>query len=85
MCPSPPLSSNSRGRSRSYEKFEAHAWWYGAYLMAVRLLETSLLVFFAKRSTKATVGTAIAVISLTIAQKYKPWLRESDDEVSALY
>ena len=49
--------------------------------MSVRLLETSLLVFFKKRTTKATIATAVAVSSLTIAQKYKPWLRDSDDKV----
>ena len=54
---------------------------YGAYLMSVRLLETSLLVFFKKRTTKATIATAVAVSSLMIAQKYKPWLRDSDDKV----
>ena len=54
---------------------------YGAYLMWVRLLETSMLVFFTKRTTKTTIATAVAVSSLTIAQKYKPWLRESDDKV----
>ena len=49
--------------------------------MSVRLLETSLLVFFKKRTTKATIATAVAVSSLMIAQKYKPWLRDSDDKV----
>ena len=49
--------------------------------MWVRLLETSMLVFFTKRTTKTTIATAVAVSSLTIAQKYKPWLRESDDKV----
>ena len=55
---------------------------YGVYLMVVRLFETSLLVFFTKRTTKAMVATAVSVISLTIAQKFKPWLRDSDDAVS---
>ena len=49
--------------------------------MSVRLLETSLLVFFKKRTTKTAIATAVAVSSLTIAQKYKPWLRDSDDKV----
>ena len=49
--------------------------------MSVRLLETSMLVFFSKRTTKTTIATAVAVSSLTIAQKYKPWLRDSDDKV----
>ena len=64
-----------------FEKFEADTYWYGVYLMTVRLLETSLLVFFKKRTTKASVATAVAVVSLTIAQKYEPWLRDSDDKV----
>ena len=67
--------------SHIFEKFEADTYWYGVYLMMVRLLETSLLVFFKKRTTKASVATAVAVVSLTIAQKYKPWLRDSDDKV----
>ena len=49
--------------------------------MSVRLLETSMLVFFSKRTTKTTIATAVAVSSLTIAQKHKPWLRDSDDKV----
>ena len=67
--------------SHIFEKFEADTYWYGVYLMMVRLLETSLLVFFKKRTTKASVATAVAVVSLTIAQKYKPWLPDSDDKV----
>ena len=56
---------------------------YGCYLIFVRLLETSLLVFFKKRSTKAMIATAVAVVSLTVAEKYEPWLRDSDDKVRA--
>ena len=67
--------------SHIFEKFEPDTYWYGVYLMTVRLLETSMLVFFKKRTTKASVATAVAVVSLTIAQKYKPWLRDSDDQV----
>ena len=67
--------------SHIFDKFEPETYWYGVYLMTVRLLETSMLVFFKKRTTKASVATAVAVVSLTIAQKYKPWLRDSDDQV----
>ena len=49
--------------------------------MAVRLLETSLLVFLPDRHSKAAFATTVAVISLTIAQKFQPWLRDSDDKV----
>ena len=64
-----------------FEKFEGRTWWYGVYMMSVRLLETSMLVFFRKRSTKASVATAVAVVSLVIAEKFEPWLSDSDDEV----
>ena len=49
--------------------------------MLVRLLETSMLVLFKKRTTKTAFATVVAVSSLTIAQKHKPWLRDSDDRV----
>ena len=39
----------------------------------LELLETSMLVLFKKRTTKTAIATAVAVSSLTIAQKYKPW------------
>ena len=67
--------------SHTFEKFDPDSYWFGVYLLTVRLLETSMLVFFKKRTTKAMVATVASVISLTIAQKYKPWLRDSDDEV----
>ena len=67
--------------SHIFEKFEPDTYWYGVYLMTVRLLETSMLVFFKKRTTKASVATVAAVVSLTIAQKFKPWLIDSDDKV----
>ena len=67
--------------SHIFEKFEADKYWYGLFLLTVRLWETSMLVFFKKRTTKAMVATAVSVISLTIAQKCKPWLRDSDDQV----
>ena len=49
--------------------------------MLARLLETSILVLFKKRTTRTAIATVVAVVSLTIAQKYKPWLRDSDDKV----
>ena len=64
-----------------FEKFEGGTWWYGVYLMSVRLLETSMLVFFRKRSSKASTATAVAVVSLVIAEKCSPWLSDSDDKV----
>ena len=67
--------------SHTFEKFEPDSYWFGVYLLTVRLLETSMLVFFKKRTTKAMVATAVSVISLLIAQKYNPWLRDSDDKV----
>ena len=67
--------------SHIFEKFEPETYWYGVYLMTVRLLETSMLVFFKKRTTKASVATVAAVVSLAIAQKFKPWLIDSDDKV----
>ena len=70
--------------SHLFEKFEPDTYWYGVYLMTVRLLETSMLVFFKKRTTKASVAAAVAVTSLTISQKYKPWLIDSDDKARGL-
>ena len=70
--------------SHIFEKFEPDKYWYGLYLLMVRLLETSMLVFFKKRTTKAMVATAVSVISLTIAQKCRPWLRDSDDQVRSI-
>jgi hypothetical protein len=43
-----------------FEKYEGRMYWYGAYLMSVRLFETSMLVFFKKRTTKTTIATAVA-------------------------
>ena len=68
--------------AHNYEKYEASTFWYGVYLILIRLLQTSLLVLFPDRMTKAAVGTLVAVISLTIAQREKPWLRDSDDKVA---
>jgi hypothetical protein len=65
-----------------FEKYEPHAYWYGVFLIFVRLLETSVLVFFHKRSTKATFATLVAVLSLSVLQKYQPWLKDSDDLVA---
>ena len=65
----------------TYEKFEPDTYWFGEYLLTVRLLETSMLVFFKKPSTKAMIATAVSFISLAIAQKCQPWLRDSDDQV----
>ena len=67
--------------SHTFEKFEPDSYWFGVYLLTVRLLETSMLVFFKKRTTKAMVATAVSVMSLLIAQKCKPWLLDADDKV----
>ena len=70
--------------SHIYRKFEPDKYWYGLVLLTVRLFETSMLVFFKKRTTKAMVATVVSVISLAIAQTYKPWLRETDDQVRSI-
>ena len=49
--------------------------------MSVRLLETSLLVFFRKRTTKVTIATVVQLNSMMLIYKYMPYVSYSDHQV----
>ena len=63
-----------------YEKYTPNSYLYGAYLMGSRLLETSVLVFFNKRSTKTTIATSVSILSLAIQLGHKPWRHKTDNK-----
>mgnify|MGYP001475780855 CR=1 FL=1 len=65
-----------------YEKYEAHAWWYGVFELEVRLLETSFLVFIKRRIMQTLCASFAAFISLVVLREFQPWIKDSDDVVA---
>jgi hypothetical protein len=54
---------------------------YGVFVIAVRLCETSFLIFFHKRSTRTLFATGIALISVVTQQETEPHINEPDGSV----
>ena len=67
---------------RLFDKYEGRAFWFGIFIIVIRLLETSFLVFFHKRVTKTLFATGIAFIGVVVQREQSPYIFESDDSVS---
>ena len=52
---------------------------YGVFILLVRLLETSVLVFFERRIIKTVFASFMALMALIVMREVEPWIKDSDD------
>lgn len=83
--PNKPPSPGFLALSILFEKYRANCYWYGVFLIVVRLLETSVLVFFARSDVKAAFATAISLISMMVQRELVPFLVHSDNLVACTW
>ena len=63
---------------------EGRTFWYGPFVIVVRLLETSALVFFGGGGIKALFASFVCMIAIVVQREYEPYVEDSDDKVAYL-
>jgi len=61
-----------------FDKFEPLAYWTPGYLIAMRLLQTSAMVFITNPSLQASVACLIALIGINVQERNAPYRRPSE-------
>ena len=54
------------------------SWWFGVWMLIVRLLQTSVLTCFGNPNVQASFAAFIALISIVILREMQPFLIRSD-------
>ena len=61
-----------------FDKFEPLAYWTPGYLIAMRLLQTSAMVFITNPSLQAAVASLIAFVGIALQTNTMPYRRPSE-------
>jgi hypothetical protein len=64
------------------QPFSHSTWWYAAFELLIRLLETSCLVFFNSHIDKTFFASFAALLALIVLREYEPWIDPSDNSVA---
>ena len=67
-----------------YEDFRPGYYWFGVYLLCIRLLQTSVLIFFNAPKVQAAFSAMVAFIAFCIQRELGPCVKKSDNAVHAL-
>ena len=59
-----------------------YRWWFGVALLVIRLLQTSVLIFFSSPDVQAALGAAVCLVSICVQRELRPFRHESDEYVS---
>ena len=62
--------------------FRKYRWWFGVALLVIRLLQTSVLIFFSSPDVQAALGAAVCLVSICVQRELRPFRHESDEYVS---
>ena len=60
------------------DKFEPTMWWTASFLIGMRVMQTSLMVFITRPSLQASVACLIALIGIAVQQRNAPYRRPSE-------
>ena len=61
-----------------FDRFEPHCWWASSFLIAMRLLQTSALVFITNTSLQAAVASVVALMGISVQRTTMPFRRPSE-------
>ena len=68
--------------SSKLDKFQPQSWWTSSYLVAMRILQTSAMVFIASPSAQAAIASLIALIVVSVQTHTAPYRRASDNRAA---
>ena len=67
-----------------FERYRPGCWWTRVFLVVVRLLQTSLAVFFRDQTILTTYATCTALLAICVQRELKPYRRNTDNTVALL-
>ena len=68
--------------SSKIDKFQSRAWWAGSFLIAMRLMQTSAMVFFVNPGLQATAASLVALIGVAVQTHAAPYRNPSDNHAA---
>ena len=68
--------------SNKLDKFEPLMWWASGYLIAMRIIQTSMMVFITNPSLQASVASLIALVGVCAQRNATPYRRPSDNDAA---
>ena len=68
--------------SSKIDKFQSRAWWAGSFLIAMRLMQTSAMVFFVNPGLQATAASLVALIGVAVQTHAAPYRNSSDNHAA---
>lgn len=60
------------------DKFDSTMWWTGSFLIGMRVMQTSAMVFITNPSLQASVACLIALIGINVQERNAPYRRPSE-------
>ena len=67
-----------------FEDFTPRCWWFWTFNITMRLLETSVLVFFGRRHQRVAFAVVMVIISINIHRELQPYLSASTNLLAYL-
>ena len=66
------------------ERYRPNAWWSGAFLVVVRLMQTSLMVFIDNQVSQAALGSSLTLLVIYFIREMPLFRGDSDNTVALL-
>ena len=68
--------------SSKIDKFKSRAWWAGSFLIAMRIMQTSMMVFIVNPGLQATAASLIALVGVAVQSHAAPYRNPSDNHAA---
>ena len=68
--------------SSKIDKFQSRSWWAGSFLIALRIMQTSIMVFIVNPGLRATAATLVALAGIAVQTHFAPYRRTTDNHAA---
>jgi hypothetical protein len=66
--------------SSKIDKFQSRLWWAGSFLISMRIVQTSTMVFISNAGLQATAACLVALVGVAVQTHAAPYRRSSDNQ-----
>lgn len=68
--------------SSKIDTFQSRSWWAGSFLIALRIMRTSIMVFIVNPGLRATAASLVALAGIAVQTHFVPYCRTSDNHAA---
>ena len=68
--------------SSKIDKFSPRSWWAGSFIIAIRIMQTSIMVLFSNPSLQAAAASLIALVGVAVQTHAAPYRQASDNRAA---